>query len=59
MAHHESEKSLTYAGVETACSGVGVAVSTAKAIATAVLGEGGLVGCTTASSATSASSLGS
>lgn len=49
---------MTYAGVETTCSSGSVAVSTAKGIATAILGEGGLIGCTTASSATAASSLG-
>jgi hypothetical protein len=45
---------IAYVGVETTSCGISVAVSTAKGIATAVLGEGGLVGCTAASSAAAA-----
>lgn len=51
-------REVTYAGVETTCSGISVAVSAAKAVSTAVLGERGLVGCATAASAAAASSLG-
>lgn len=51
------QKSVTYAGVETTCSGSSVAVSTAKAIATTVLGERSLVGGATGCSATTTGSL--
>ena len=46
-----------YVGVETTSCGIGVAVSTAKGVAAAVLGERGLVGCTAASAATATGSL--
>jgi hypothetical protein len=44
---------IAHVGVETTSCGISVAVSTAESIPTAVLSEGGFVGCTaSASSAT-------